>query len=123
MARKKKDEAREERIQDEVIVDCNGEDERAAGWYYYLQDTLEFPFDARCIARRPTSVLKVNDEVKVLDLAPADDCEREMFVMIRWEKDGLAVPLSQLEPATETDDETRQAVADWHYWVEQGYEF
>ncbi len=123
MARKKNDEAREERILDEIVVDCHDEIERASGWYCYLQDTLEFPFHARCITRRPTSVLKVNDEVKILDLAPADDCEREMFVMIRWEKDGLAVPLSQLEPAQETDDETRQAVADWHYWVEQGYEF
>jgi Calcium binding len=34
----------------------------------------------------------------------------------------LAVPLSQLE-VVHGDDEPRQAVEDWHYWVETGYEF
>ena len=53
----------------------------------------------------------------------SDECGREMFVTIRWEKDGLAVPLSQLEPSSHTDEETREAVADWLYWVERGYEF
>ena len=46
-----------------------------------------------------------------------------MFVTIRWEKEGLAVPLSQLTPSSETDEETKQAVADWHYWVQIGHEF
>jgi hypothetical protein len=45
-----------------------------------------------------------------------------MFVTIRWEKDGLAVPLSQLRPAGDTDEQTRRAVEDWHYWVRMGYE-
>jgi hypothetical protein len=45
-----------------------------------------------------------------------------MFVLIRWDRpSGLAVPLSQLE-ATVADEQTTQAVEDWHYWVEQGYE-
>jgi hypothetical protein len=43
--------------------------------------------------------------------------------MIRWEKDGLAVPLSQLMPSSDTDAATRQAVEDWLYWVKHGYEF
>jgi hypothetical protein len=30
--------------------------------------------------------------------------------------------LAQLE-AIHADKTTRQAVEDWHYWVEQGYEF
>jgi hypothetical protein len=32
------------------------------------------------------------------------------------------VPLSQLK-VVHGDEETRQAVEDWHYWVEMGYEF
>jgi Calcium binding len=54
-----------------------------------------FPFLARCIARRVTSPLKVGDEVEVLKMAPDEECEREMFVVVRWEGEGLAVPLSQ----------------------------
>jgi len=30
--------------------------------------------------------------------------------------------LAQLRPV-QADKATEQAVADWHYWVEQGYEF
>ena len=55
-------------------------------------------------------------------LAPAEECESEMFITVPWEKRTLAVPLAQLEPI-QADIATQQAVGDWHYWVEQGYEF
>jgi len=42
--------------------------------------------------------------------------------LVPWEKRTLAVPLAQLEPI-QADQATKQAVGDWHYWVEQGYEF
>ena len=56
-------------------------------------------------------------------MAPEEEWAHEMFVMMRWEKDGLAVPLSQLKVGGFADEETRQAVEDWHYWVNKGYEF
>jgi hypothetical protein len=56
-------------------------------------------------------------------MAPEDECRREMLVEMPWEqKRTLAVPLSQLE-VIDADEETRQAVEDWHYWVAMGYEF
>ena len=54
-------------------------------------------------------------------LAPADECENEMFITVPWEKQTLAVPLAQLEPIR-AEPATQQAVGDWHYWVEQGYQ-
>jgi hypothetical protein len=45
-----------------------------------------------------------------------------MFVMIPWEKDGLAVPLSQLK-LVHGDSETEEAASDWNYWVDRGYSF
>jgi hypothetical protein len=39
-----------------------------------------------------------------------------MFVLTRWERGTLAVPLAQLE-AVAVDEPTRQAVEDWQYWV------
>lgn len=113
---------REKRITMEIVVDAYDECERAMGWYCYLEDRLDFPFTARCVARRPVSPLRVNDEVDVIGMPPEDECEREMFVTIRWDKDGLAVPLSQLK-AVRADAPTRQAVEDWHYWVRRGYRF
>lgn len=118
------DEAREHRIDMEIIVDAYGEDERSMGWYCYLQDKLTFPFIAHCIADRATSPLKVGDEVDVLEMAPEAECEHEMFVLMHWEQEGLAVPLSQLEVVHADDDgETEEAVGDWLYWSEQGYRF
>lgn len=113
----------EERILMEIVVDAYDEEERALSWYYYLEDKLQFPFTASCTAERSMSPLRVKDKVEVLGMAPESDCGHEMFVMMRWEKRGLAVPLSQLKPARSVDDETRQAVEDWHYWVKHGYQF
>ncbi|HEY9620778.1 MAG TPA: calcium-binding protein [Crinalium sp.] len=122
MAKSGRDEEREERITMEIVVDAYGPEEQAMGWYYYLQDTLQFPFTAVCVSKRRISPLKTGATVKVVDMAPEDECEREMFVEIEWEGDRLGVPLIQLE-APKADAETQQAIADWHYWVNQGYEF
>ncbi len=39
-----------------------------------------------------------------------------MFVMIRWERGTLGVPLAQLE-GIGVDERTRQVMEDWQYWV------
>lgn len=106
----------------EIVVDAYNPDERASGWYSYLESTLDFPFTAHCTRKRQISPLQVGDEVDVIGMPSSEECRREMFVTIRREKDGLAVPLSQLKPSSDTDEETREAVADWLYWVEMGYE-
>ncbi len=107
----------------EIIVDANGPEEQAMGWYYYLEDKIHFPYTAICSEKRAISPLLVKDEVDVIGMAPEEDCGREMFVTIRWERDGLAVPFSQLTPISATDVQTIEAVEDWHYWVNMGYKF
>lgn len=120
--RPRQDSAREHRISTEVVVDAYDGAERAIGWYVHLEDRLEFPFTAKCIAQRAVSPLLVGDEVEVMSMAPAEECLYDMFVMIRWEHGGLGVPLSQLAP-TSAEPATKVAIGDWHYWVGQGYEF
>ena len=108
----------------EVVVDCHDRHERAMAWYYYLEDQLQFPFTATCIAKRAVSPLRVKDEVEVIGMPPGDECECEVFVAIRWDRpEGLAAPLAQLKPIAETDEQTKEAVADWHYWRSMGYEY
>ncbi len=123
MANRPKEPEREERIAMEIVVDAYDSQERAMGWYYYLQGQLQFPFLTHCIAERVVSPLQVGDEVEVVDMAPEDECQHEMFVLMPWERRTLAVPLSQLRSYDHVDEETQQAVEDWHYWVERGYEF
>jgi hypothetical protein len=122
MARISEDTIREERIIMEIVVDAYGEEERSMGWYYYLESKLRFPFRAECIATRRTSPLVIGAEVEVTKMAPETACAHEMFVLIKWQKGTVAVPLSQIKPS-KADKQTLQAVADWHYWVKRGYEF
>ena len=50
MAKARRNHGREIRIHDEIIVDAHGPEEQAMGWYYYLEEKLQFPFQAQCIA-------------------------------------------------------------------------
>ena len=118
----RKEPAREKRIDKEIVVDCYGAGEQATGWYYYLEDNLEFPFTATCIKKRATSPLKLKERVDVVGLPPIEECEQEMFVEIIWNGRKFSAPLEQLEYSGR-DKETRQAVEDWRYWVRQGYRF
>lgn len=122
MAKAKQNKQREQRIQQEIVVDAHAAEEQAMGWYYYLEEHLRFPFRAKCVAHRAISPLRKGQELEVVGLAPAEECESEMFITVPWEKRTLAVPLAQLEPI-QADKATQQAVGDWHYWVGQSYEF
>ncbi len=115
------DKSREMRIDDQILVDCYGEGERAMGWYYYLADRLAFPFTAKCIATRSISPLKTGEVVEVVGMAPEEECEGEMFVTVRWQKRKFGVPLSQLEGIKASRD-VKEAVEDWRYWVMIGRE-
>ena len=121
MPKTKRDENREERIRMEIIVDAYGSEEQALGWYYYLEEKLNFPFLAKCTTERATSPLRKGAEVQVVGMAPEDECQHEMYVAMPWEGRTLCVPLSQLK-GIQVDEETQEAIDDWHYWIAQGYE-
>ena len=112
----------EDRILMEIVVDAYDKEERAMGWFYYVADGLEFPFQARCIVKKSTSPLKVGEEVTIVDMASADDCESKIFVTIKYAEDSLAVPLAQLEIMDDKPD-SKIIIEDWHYWIGRGYEF
>ena len=105
------DEAREERITMEAVVDAYGEDEQAMGWYYYLEGKIQFPFAATCITKRNISPVSQGSKVEVVGMSDEDECMREMFVEIVWDCDTLAIPLSQIKPF-DPDDDTKDATAE-----------
>ena len=122
MRRRKKDPVREDRIDNEVIVDAYGEDERVMGWYYYLDDKIRFPFEAKCIVAKAISPLRKGEIVQVQGMAPEDACSGEMLVLIRWQGRTMGVPLAHLT-GVGVDESTAEAIGDWLYWVAQGYCF
>lgn len=125
MSTSKRDEVREERISMEIIVDCYDEHEAWSGWSCYFGDKLTFPFQAKCIRTRRGSLLRVGEQVTVTSLLDDDEPAgslAEMQVMIEWRDRTLAVPLAQLD-GVGVNEQTAEAIADWHYWVEQGRQF
>jgi len=121
ISRIERDEEREERIHNEVIVDAYDAEEQTMGWFYYLAETITFPFQARCIQEVRKSPLKMGEMVTVTDMI-SDDDSHEMLVEINLMGRTMGVPVYQLEPI-DVDDNTRQAIEDWQYWVARGYEF
>jgi len=73
-----RDEYREDRIVMRAVVDAYGSEERAIGWYYYLERELAFPFRARCLRRIATSPLKEEEFYEVVGMADVDDCDHDM---------------------------------------------
>ena len=115
-----KDRIREERIHNDIVVDANGPEEQALGWYYHLENKILF--SARCIAAKVVSPLRTGESVEVSGLAPEDSCAHDMLVLIRWYGRNVAVPLSQLS-AIDSDESSIEAIGGWHYWLAQGYCF
>ncbi|KAF0155811.1 MAG: hypothetical protein FD159_1988 [Syntrophaceae bacterium] len=113
---------REDRILYEIVVDAYNDTERAMGWYYYLKDKMQMPFTARCRISHSISPLKTGQEVQVMGMAKESECMSEVFVLVKYGKTTLAVPLAQMDCLSE-HEETIEAVADWHYWVARGYEY
>ena len=122
MTKIEKDDDREYRIDMEIVVDAYDSQERAMGWYYYVADHCNYPFKARCIETRRISPLEINEEVEVLSITEEAECEKEIFVEVKWNNRDFAIPFSQLE-GIDVDGDTKQVLEDWRYWRQRGYEF
>ena len=113
----------EDRIAMEIIVDCyDDEYERQSSWYCYLEDRLAFPVRVKCVEESMLSSLKIDDEVAITGIIEADDISDDICVYITHKGDHLAVPLSHLA-AIDVESSAAQAIDDWRYWVQRGYEF
>ena len=114
-----KDSKREKRIDYEIVVDAYSEEERAMGWYYYLEDNLNFPFSAKWLdSRNPEEGKNVN----VIDLSSTDECLQDIFIEVEYDNEQYSVRLEDIK-AVDVDEATQTAIEDWKYWVERGYEF
>jgi hypothetical protein len=122
MNKLKKDPIREERIQNQVMVDTYGPEESAMGWYYLPGKPAAVSLRGQMHRCQDRSPLCKGETVHVLGLAPEDACSADILVMIRWQGRKMAVPLSQLT-ALNVDQSSAQAIGDWHYWLAQSYSF
>ena len=104
-------------------MDCYNEHEAWTSWYCYLERKLTFPFEAECIKPRKMSPLKLGERVTVLGmLADEGDGLGEIMVEAAWRDRTMGIPLAEIKGFS-VDEETAQAIADWHYWVAKGRQF
>lgn len=105
---------REKRIETEVLLDTETDEERATAWYYYLDEKMTFPFQA---------TLEGDEEVEVISLAVEEDCLDEMKMEVRhsdsFGAESFTALVTDLEPL-DADDESTEAMEDWQYWWERG---
>ncbi len=113
----------EELITMEIVVDAYDSEERAMGWYYYFEDTLGFPFTARCRKKKRTNHLTAGKTHTVVSMAEVGECDHDMYVIIQEGGDELAVNLDQISPTKNSSQDTLLAVEAWHYWKDRGYLF
>jgi hypothetical protein len=107
---------REERIQNEVIVDCNNEAEEMTGWYYYMDDALSFPMKG--LANVPSSGGKTaQKKVKIVSLDPKSKEGQPIRIGV-VENGGRQV--SYISPEyiirIEEADDNIEILNDWLYW-------
>lgn len=101
-----------------VIVDTYTVEEQSYGWHAYFGDLMHFPFEARCTTEHEESPLKEGETVRVVGMSSTEPALSQQYVTVEWMDRELGVPLEQLEPL-DVREETKQAIEDWHYWLER----
>lgn len=125
MSTLERDNEREHRIEMEIVVDAYSSQEQAMGWYYYLEDSLSFPFEAKWLTQGHQSPSQ-SEKVSVVSMASEEECSTEMYVEVLYQdgesEDTFTARLYDIEPLA-VNEQTQEAIADWHYWVNRGYSF
>ena len=75
-----------------------------------------------CASVAKRTPLELGERIEVTDMAGKYECEHDIYVEIQWNGTEVAVPLSQIK-ALDADEDTVEAIEDWHYWKNCGYSF
>lgn len=107
----------DERLYDEILVDCRDEGEQNMSWFYYCQDELEFPFEAN-IELKKRGGGKISKKINVLNLFPDDsNFERNFELKVEIELDDyiIDIPITKLTDIKGTEN-TIEIIEIWKYW-------
>lgn len=110
----------DEILHDEILVDCKDEYEQNMSWYHFVQDELEYPFEAS-IELRKREGGKVSRRVKVMDLSKNDsnfDRNFDLKVDVEFGDFILEIPLGKLEEIN-ASERTIEVIKVWKYWIKE----
>ena len=115
MAREKNAE-RDHRIHDEIIVDAYGEEEQAMSWYYYMEENLDFPMQAK-IKLRLRGGKTEEKTVKIVEVDPKSETSLTLRLGITEGKSDRVQYISPFDIVSiNTSDENLEILNDWLYW-------
>ncbi|HFA49785.1 MAG TPA: calcium-binding protein [Bacteroidetes bacterium] len=113
MTKSKKEEI-QHRIDYEIIVDAYGDHEVKMGWYYYMEEKLNFPFTATVEIEKRNGGKEMK-KVEVLKMTGDEAFGEDMRVGVAFGEYIFEVPLLSLKNI-EADEGTLEAMGDWRYW-------
>ena len=111
------EEAIKYKIDYEIIVDCYDEYEVSMGWYYFMEETIKFPFRAKAKLKKRNGTIE-QQEIKVVGLASDEegfmkkDFDFEIEVGEHISRIAYS-KLSNIKALPETID----AFMIWNYWI------
>ena len=115
MAREK-DAARDHRIHDEIIVDAYGDGEQAMSWYYYMEENMKFPMEAK-VKLRLRGGKTEEKAVKIVEVDPKSETSLTLRLGIA---EGKSERVQYISPADilsiQTTEEILEILNDWLYW-------
>jgi Calcium binding len=111
------DEAREDRIMLEVVVDCYDDEEVATGWYYYFAENLDFPFAAQANLKLRGGKME-QKKVKIVEVETDDitNSEKLRLGVMEEGSDRVQFISPQHLISIDTTTENSQIINDWLYW-------
>jgi hypothetical protein len=109
------DEARQHRIDYEVIVDCYDDYEVNMGWYYYFEEGLKFPIEAtvKLALRGGKSEEK---SVKIVELKSGNEDKPLKLGIVEGESERVQHISPEAIVQVKTTDENLEILNDWLYW-------
>lgn len=111
------------KINDEIIVDCYGDYEVNMSWYYFFEDTMEFPFEAETVMKDRNGKKQLI-KVDVLGMAEEDDFEELSEVLFEVNPKNaelvIEVGISKLKKI-KGSKEIQEAFELWGFWKSENY--
>lgn len=102
-------------IDDEITVDCYDEAEANMGWYYFMAESMEFPFMAKAKIKKRNGT---TEERSVEVIGNATDADRfggeEFYVNVDYEGVLMKVEIRDLQPI-DASENTLRTLAVWRY--------
>ena len=102
-------------IEDEIEVDCYDQEEANMGWYYFMAESMSFPFMAKTTIKKRGGA---TEETTVEVVGNATDAERfggdDFYVNVDYKGVLMKVEVRDLEPI-DASEKTGRALAVWRY--------